>query len=218
MTNIGKFGLMPPQDLCECRNFGPILRLAIANDEGAWVLLIRLYEPGLRKAARDLLGAVLRSEVDCEDIVQAVHWSLWVGLRQEKIKVDSVESLIAIANSILRRKIARVWRNLERRKRITCQALEESRLGGHLTEVHESTDDPARQISADDEFERLCKIMTRTERRLVELRMLGFSTAEAAREMGRDSESLRVTLARLRKKLKSSGLLSDLPSSGPEVG
>lgn len=202
---------------CDGRDFGLVLGLAHGGDERAWALLIHHYEPGLRKAARELLGQALRSEVDSEDIVQSVHWSLWVGLRRKKIEVDSVESLLAISRSILRRKIARVWRTLERRRRITSQVLGKTRPVGHLTEVDESTENPAHQLSADDQFERLCKIMTRTERRLIELRMLGYTTAEAAREMGRDSESLRVTLARLRKKLKRSGLLSDFRPSRLEV-
>jgi RNA polymerase sigma factor (sigma-70 family) len=204
-------------DSREMQDFGIVLGLARRGDENAWALLFGVYEPGLRKAARDLLGPLLRSEVDIEDLVQSVHWSLWTGLCLGKIEVDSPEALLAIGRTILRRKVARTWRTLERRKRIASQVVNRFGRGDELADVDQSADDPARQISADDQFERLCKIMTRTERRLIELRMLGYTTAEAAREMGRDSESLRVTLARLRKKLKRSGLLSDYPAISPEV-
>jgi RNA polymerase sigma factor (sigma-70 family) len=211
---VGDFDI---PDSKEIRDFGLVLGLARRGDEKACALLFGVYEPGLRKAARDLLGPLLRSEVDAEDLVQAVHWSLWTGLRLGKIEADSPEALLAIGRTILRRKIARIWRTLERRKRIASQVVSRFGRGDEPADVDRSAEDPARKVSADDQFERLCKVMTRTERRLIELRMLGYTTAEAAREMGRDSECLRVTLARLRKKLKRSGLLSDYPAISPEV-
>ncbi len=199
------------------REFRRLLRLALDNDEEAWTQLYKIYEPGLRKCAKDLLGPSLRSEVDVDDIVQSVHWSLVTGLRRGKIKVDTVEALLAIGRTILRRKIARTWRTLERRRRITDQLNERFGNVNDWGDIDQSAHDPLHQVSAEEQFQRLCRIMTRTERRLIELRLLGYSTAGAAREMGRDSESLRMTLARLRSKLKKSGLLADFPTMSSEA-
>jgi RNA polymerase sigma-70 factor (ECF subfamily) len=117
---------------------------------------------------------------------------------------------LAVARAILRRKVARIWRTLERRRRLV------STIPGRVWTKDElaDADEPARQLSAEDQFEHLCKIMTGTERRLIELRILGYTTAEAAREMGRDPEILRVTLARLRKKLRDSGIFPDSRQTG----
>jgi RNA polymerase sigma factor (sigma-70 family) len=208
-------------DLCENRDPSDIsgmLNLAREGDEVACALLVNAYEPGLRRTARNALGAVLRTEVDIEDLIQSVHWSLWVGLREGSFHVDSGEGLLAVARAILRRKVARVWRTLERRRRLAVRNAGKIRPDEDAQASEGAAIDPADRISADDQFEHLCKIMTRTERRLIELRMLGYSTAEAGREMGRDSENLRVTLARLRKKLRERGYLSDAPprSRGPK--
>ena len=197
------------------QDFRSLLELALKDNEAAWSRLYNTYEPGLRRDANDLLGPALRSEVDADDIVQSVHWSLVTGLRRGKIVVDSLEALLAVGRTILRRKISRTWRTFERRKRIENRLNECFGGVNDWDDVDRSALDPAHQVSAEEQFQRLCRIMTRTEQRLIELRMLGHSTAGAAREMGRDSESLRMTLARLRKKLKKSGLLADfstLPS------
>jgi RNA polymerase sigma-70 factor (ECF subfamily) len=189
-----------------------LLKLARHSDERAFTLLVRIYEPGLRKTANKILGQAIRSDVDTEDLIQFVHCSLWISLRQGKFEIDSAERLLAVARSILRRRVARIWRTLERRRRLKQEISANVRTESDRTE----TDEPTRRISAEDQFEHLCKMMTSTERRLIELRVLGYSTAEAAREMGRDPEILRVTLARLRKKLRDSGLLRD--SSDPRSG
>jgi len=49
------------------------------------------------------------------------------------------------------------------------------------------------------------------DRRLVELRLQGYSTAEVAREMNLDSRFLRVRLGRLRQRLRERGLLTEWP-------
>jgi RNA polymerase sigma-70 factor (ECF subfamily) len=193
--------LSAPQDLTR------LLDLSRTSDERAFTLLINFYEPGLRKTAQRIVGNLIRSEVDTEDLIQSVHWSLWLGLRAGKFEINSVEHILAVARSILRRKVARVWRTIERRRRIESKISMNEDMQKNMSNLDES----AQQLSAEDQFEHLCKIMTSTERRLIELRILGYSTAEAAREMGREPESLRVTLARLRKKIKDSRIFS-MPS------
>jgi RNA polymerase sigma-70 factor (ECF subfamily) len=186
------------------RDLANLLKRSRAGDERAYALLVKLYEPGLLKTSKRILGQVIRSEVDTEDLIQSVHWSLWLGLQAGRFEFDSVERLLAVARSILRRKVSRVWRTLERRRRLQTSINAKARSREILTDPDETT----RRISAEDQFEHLCTMMNSTEQRLIELRMLGYSTAEAAREMGRDPESLRVTLARLRTKLRAIGILS----------
>jgi RNA polymerase sigma factor (sigma-70 family) len=191
--------------LCHDRDLTTLLDLAREGDEQAFSVLVEAYEPGLRKTANQVLGQGIQSEVDTEDLIQSVHWSLWVGLRAGKFDVNSGDRLLAVARAILRRRVARVWETLERRRRLASNIAGDVRSRNGLADEGE----PAHQISAEDQFEHLCKILTSTERRLIELRILGHTTAEAAREMGQDPENLRVTLARLRKKLRDSGIFPD---------
>lgn len=48
-----------------------------------------------------------------------------------------------------------------------------------------------------------------TERRLIELRLEGCTTAEVARQLGLDPDVLRVRLGRLRRRLRQNGLLTE---------
>jgi RNA polymerase sigma-70 factor (ECF subfamily) len=43
----------------------------------------------------------------------------------------------------------------------------------------------------------------------VELRLQGYSTADAARELGLDADVLRVRLSRLRQRLRAGGVLTE---------
>jgi DNA-directed RNA polymerase specialized sigma24 family protein len=47
------------------------------------------------------------------------------------------------------------------------------------------------------------------DRRLMELRLQGYSTVEAARTLGTNANALRVRLTRLRQKLRACGLFDD---------
>ncbi len=46
-------------------------------------------------------------------------------------------------------------------------------------------------------------------RRVVELRLLGFSTAEVARKLGLDADVLRVRLSRMRRRLRDKQVILD---------
>jgi DNA-directed RNA polymerase specialized sigma24 family protein len=113
--------------------------------------------------------------------------------------------------TILRRKISAVRRRLVRQRRLAARAelTQRSTPGAYRLAPREV--DPSSRITAEDHFAQLCQRMSATERRLIELRWRGYSTAEAARLMGRDPASLRVVLQRLRDRLKS----PDAPAPGP---
>jgi RNA polymerase sigma-70 factor (ECF subfamily) len=177
----------------------------------AWAALAGALEPRLRQAADRWLGAELRSEANPADLTQAVHWSLWLGLGRGKYEVTQPEQLMALALTILRRKISAVRRRLVRQRRLAAKAelARGSTPGADRPAPREI--DPLSRLAAEDHFAQLCQRMSATERRLVELRWQGYSTAEAARLMGRDPASLRVVLQRLRDRLKS----PDAPTPGP---
>jgi RNA polymerase sigma-70 factor (ECF subfamily) len=183
------------------QDFRATVEKARQGDEGAWTDLVQSYEPQLRRAAQHALAPVLRSEIDPADLVQSVHWSLFVELRRGRYQLDCPEGMLALARVMLRRKVARVWRKLERQKRLVGNGYSQLEwLNG--TDAVKGCNSPTDWVLADDEFEHICKILTRSEQRLVELRMLGYTTAEAAREMKRSPDSLRVMLCRLRRKLR----------------
>lgn len=184
-------------------DFQCIVGRARQGDQAAWAALLRGYEPRLGRAADALLGPEIRSEVDSADLVQVVHWNLWLGLRAGKYVVTRPEDLLALALTILRRKVSRVWRRLQRQRCLAAQTnrIQDWKPGAVLAGPDRS--DPADRVLADDQFEFLCKSLNATERSLIELRLQGYSTAEAARELGHPPATLRVVHKRLRDKLGS---------------
>ena len=73
-----------------------------------------------------------------------------------------------------------------------------------LLSLSSSDADPAAEAALRDQIERLLSQLGDTERRVMELRLEGFTTAEVARRLGLDSDVLRVRLSRLRRRLPRS--------------
>jgi RNA polymerase sigma-70 factor (ECF subfamily) len=179
------------------------------GDEDALLELTQRYEPEVRLAARVLLGRVLRTHLDSVDLVQSVHHSLMLGLRQNKFTLDAPQQLRALTLTMVRRKVARHWRRLRRQQRLDPEVLETQALDDAPTAAGVAPADPAAQAEYRDTLEYLSSKLDERERRLVELRLQGYSTAEAARQMGEDADVLRVRLSRLRKRLRESNLLRE---------
>src|SRR3954453_8424579 len=99
-------------------SFAVLLSRARRGDAVAVSELCRQYEPRLRVVARVLLGPALRPVLDSMDLVQSVHRSLIVGMREEKFNISTPENLIALALTLLRRKVARQWRRMQRQRRL----------------------------------------------------------------------------------------------------
>jgi RNA polymerase sigma-70 factor (ECF subfamily) len=178
-------------------------------DEEALAALLREYEPEIRRAASLRLGPLLRPHLDSLDLVQSVFITLLKGLRDDKFHVAGPHELVALSAEIIRRKVAQVWKRMKRR----------TSLNTHLTGTHEDQEhivvnrpdsiDPAAEAAVRDGIARMLNEVDEADRRLLELRLEGYTTAEAARALDADPDILRVRLSRLRRKLTERGMLSD---------
>ncbi|MEQ1828910.1 MAG: ECF-type sigma factor [Pirellula sp.] len=92
-------------------DFDLLLLAARSGDSDALGKLVAQYEPELRIVARARLGTALRPHLDSIDLVQSVHRSLLIGLRADRFDTSSPEKLIALALTIVRRKVAKHWRH-----------------------------------------------------------------------------------------------------------
>lgn len=188
--------------------FPELLRRARAGDRDALDGLVRTYEADVRIAARVLLGQALRPHLDTVDLVQSVHRSLMLGVRQDRFDVGSPAQLVALALVIVRRKVARKWRH-HRRQVPSSTIMSDNDLGDVLTSLHSTETDPARAAQLRDAAARAFRGLDGDDRRLLELRLEGWSTAEAARILGLNPDVLRVRLHRLRKQLIDNGALGE---------
>jgi RNA polymerase sigma-70 factor (ECF subfamily) len=187
--------------------FNELLAKARAGDESALGELARRYEPDVRAVARVRLGPALRPYLDTMDLVQSVHRSLLVGLRQNKFELTNLDNLVGLAVTMVRRKAARAWQRMRRQLRDTPAGDDTvTNLVAGLTSL---SVDPADNVTYRDTLTRLCKDLDAGERRLLELHLQGYRTVDAARELDVNPDVLRVKLSRLRAKLRTGGVMSD---------
>jgi RNA polymerase sigma factor (sigma-70 family) len=172
------------------------------GDEEALAELLRQYEPEVRRAARYLLGRLMRSGLDSVDLVQSVYVALLEGLRDKRFYLSNAQQFLGLANKIVRGKVARHWRKARHQFPLDAEALETGAVGAGATAASGGETDPAAQVEYNDALEHLFAYLNEPEREVVELRLLGCSTAEVARRLGLDPDVLRVRLSRLRRRLR----------------
>jgi RNA polymerase sigma-70 factor (ECF subfamily) len=179
-----------------------LLRRVRLGDGDALAELTRRYEPELLRAARALLGPALRGRLDPADLVQSVHETLLQGIRRNEFAFASDRQLLGLALTLVRRKVARHWRQRRREQPFDPHAAETQGPPELLTHPGGGRD-PADEAQYNEAFDRVFGRLEGLDRRLVELRLQGLSTAEAARQLGEDPDVLRVRLSRLRQRLRA---------------
>jgi RNA polymerase sigma factor (sigma-70 family) len=190
-------------------DFTSLLERVRQGDQTAFADLVARYEPEVRIIARVMLGPLMRSHLDSGDIVQSVHRSLLRGLRAEKFKIESPQQLIALAVQMARRKVAHQWRRLKRQERLADPDHVHDSLADFLASLVSPEIDPARAAEMNEAIRRMNEELPAPDRRLMELRLQGYSTVEAAQLLQTDPDALRVRLSRLRQKLRACGLFDD---------
>lgn len=187
--------------------FTALLGRARDGDQGALEQLARQYEAKVRIVARVRLGAALRPYLDSVDLVQSVHRSLLLGLRDARFDVTTPERLMALALTMVQRKVARAWRRMRRQRRTEGGGGED--LCELLTSLTAPDSDPAKAAQLNDQIRHLWAHLDATEQRMLELRMQDYSSDEMARELSLNPVALRVRLSRLRQRLRDGGVVAE---------
>lgn len=189
--------------------FVNLLALARGGDRTALSQIAAQYETKLRIVARVQLGPALRPYLDSQDLVQSVHKSLLVGLRDDRFDISDADKLLALALVILRRKIARHWRRMRRQERLNSGSQDTSEVAQLLTSLSAPLADPAEEAQFRDTVNHFCRNMDPVEQRIVDLRLQGYAAPEIASQIGLSAVNVRVRMTRLRQRLASVGVLDD---------
>ena len=191
-------------------DFDLLLLAARSGDAEALGKLVAQYEPELRIVARMRLGVALRPHLDSIDLVQSVHRSLLIGLRANRFDIASPEKLIALALTIVRRKVAKHWRHLKRQQRLSGVAEGSDDLVDTLLALQSIEPTVSESTELRDHLKRLMLELDPIEKQLIAMRIEGFSTIEVARSLDLDPDVLRVKLSRVRKRLREKGFEDEL--------
>jgi len=178
-------------------SFADLVNRAGRGDEEALTRLLEYCEPKFRIIARVSLGPLLRPQLDTLDLVQSMKRMLIPGLRAGLYELDSPDQLVALAATIIRRKVALYWR---RQKKQAVLRLAEQALGS----AEDSLVEHRIQDWENEEFlTRLLETLSEDERQLFRMQLEGLTIVEIARHLGCRPGPLRARLSRLRKKLRT---------------
>ena len=192
----------------ESTQFATLLELASQGQSAALQELCEKYERQVRIVARVLLGPQLRPHLDTTDVMQSVHRSMLIGLRDHKFDISSPQNLVALACTIVRRKVARKWRTHRRQTRWDNPSSGEG-LFQTLSSLSNHEDDPSKAAEYKDSVAKLYGDLSKIERLMLERRLEGFTTGEVAAELGIAPVAIRVRWSRLRKRLETAGIFAD---------
>ncbi len=186
----------------EPEDLSALLERIRCGDEVALAELLQRYEAQLRLAASVLLGSRLRAQMDSLDLVQSVHRVLLPGLRAGKYDVSSLDKLLALARTVVRHKVIRNWRRMQREQATATSKVADE--GGDKAGRFPA-EDPTQIVTMDDLKQHILASLSGLDRQLIELRVQGYSTAEIAQRLNCDAHALRARLSRLRQRLRRDG-------------
>lgn len=193
----------------ELADFPQLLARAAQGDPEAQGELCRHYERQVRVVARVLLGPALRPHLDTVDILQSVHRSLLVGLRDEKFDISSPEKLVALASTMVRRKVARKWRRHRKQTRWDPTLPAGEPLADAFGELNSQETDPHDAAAFREKLQLLLESLNATDRRLLQMRLDGHAGAEIAAALQLHPVAMRVRWTRLRQRLEKSNIAAD---------
>ena len=165
--------------------------------------LCQEYEKQVYIVVRVLLGPLLRPHLDSIDLIQSVHRSLLAGLRDKKFDIATPENLVALACTMVRRKVARQWRKHKRQTRLSTNTSDSQVLSETLQSLFCREDDPSKIAEYRSSLEKLCESLNPIERQMLERKLEGYTTGEVAEQLGMHPVAIRVRWSRLRVRLAS---------------
>lgn len=186
-------------------NFAALLAKVRIGDELATAQLVHRYERAVLRSVRSRLGHTMRVTLDSMDIMQSVHRSLLMGLRNDKFQFSSSQQLIALAVVMVQRKVARIWRGMKKLEanRIASETESEIAL---LNQIESGDPTVSRVASADEMLQSFLSRLNELDQQLVRLKLAGNSSSDAARLLHSDPAFIRMRWSRLRRKLREEGL------------
>jgi RNA polymerase sigma-70 factor (ECF subfamily) len=184
------------------QEFTDLLARARAGDNVAMQRLMAEYEPQVMTLARRRLSSVLRTVCDSMDLVQSVHRTLLLHLRQNRFEFHRSKDLVALAVDMVKKKVSKKWAKMQREKEILAL----------MADLLAHTDSDRAAESA-KELQELLETLDDDDRRFLELYLKGWKTVDIAKGMGKSPASVSVRRGRLLRGLRKVGI--DLDSAVP---
>lgn len=192
-------------------DFAELLALVRQGDESAAAQLVERYQRAVLRSVRSRLGKNMRGALDSMDIVQSVHRSLLIGLRNEKYQFSTPQQLVALAVVMVQRKVARHWRKL---KHLPSTSLDAKTAEQDTPADRLASHDPTASlvVSAEELLQQFLGQLDELDQQLVRLKLAGNSSVDTAKLLDREPAFIRMRWTRLRRTLRQYGYSLDDPA------
>lgn len=178
---------------------------AASGDENAVRRLLERFEPEVRMVVRGSLPRALRSEFDSTDFVQSVWESVFTGKRPDLSRFESARHFQAFLAGVARNKVKQAHRH---RRTLKFDIGREEplyvRKGNEDVprDVPAPNASPSQETQAGDRLAQILRGRTAEERRMVDLRLMGLTYAEIARQLNRHESSVRRVIDDIRRRME----------------
>ncbi len=171
-----------------------LIRRMRAGDQDAATLLVKRYEPAIRRAVRfRLAGSRLGPVLDSMDICQSVLGSFFIRAATGQYKLETSEQLLKLLTTMARNKLISQARKQHAQRRDTRRIKSGQQDEGLFVSAHPS---PSKQVAVRDLLQEIDRRLSPQERRILELKNEGRDWASIASELGGSAEALRRKLSR----------------------
>ena len=176
-----------------------------AGDEQAAAELVQRYTTRLVALARSRLSGNVAHHVDPEDLVQSAYRSFFSKARRDSIEIEPNGDLWQLLVTITLHKLHNQMKRVTAQKRAAQKeqsfGSEDSLLG--LRGLALGGDpSPVEALALVDLLEQVMRSLEPAERRMLEMRLQGYTLAEVAAEVRCSERTVRRTVAEIKERLQ----------------
>jgi len=179
-----------------------------ADDPDAFRQLVDRYVDRLVALARRRISQRLASRVDPEDVVQSVFRTFFCHLKEGKFQVKDQDDLCKL---LMRITVHKVLKQVEKHTAGKRDARLETQQGNRtlerMQELLSLQPSPEAEVLFIDQLEHLLSQLRPQERKILEMRMQGYTNEDIANELGIYDRKIRRVIERIRGLALQSGLV-----------
>jgi RNA polymerase sigma factor (sigma-70 family) len=187
--------------------FEDLLQRVRAGDDAATKELFRTYEADVKRVVRAVMRVEsIRRGADPSDIYQSVMASFFIRVSLGQYDISGPDQLKALLTRMAKNKVADLARSPARRISVVPIAAPD-RAG---IEPADPAKGPASQIMWKELLQKVRDRLTDAERRVSDLRSMGYSWEEVGEKLGERANTVRMRLERAMKRIAREMNLEEL--------
>jgi RNA polymerase sigma-70 factor (ECF subfamily) len=174
------------------------------GDQQAATELFRRYAGRLVALAKSRLSRKMASRVDPEDVVQSVYRCFFADTREGRYELERGGDLWHLLVTITLHKLQlQIKKNTRQKRAVDREETfgSENRLLGIGAKMFAQDPSPVEALAMVEELEQLMRPLAPLHRRMLELRLQGYTLEEIAGQTGRTQRTVRRVLERLKEQL-----------------